>query len=93
LTDAAPDAYLDTASDTSLGRLSWRCRRGMKELDVMLQRWLKHRYPQASMQERIEFDRFLDLPDPELLGYLVRGDDPSEPVHARLTQEIRSAAR
>jgi antitoxin CptB len=65
----------------------------MKELDVMLQRWLRHRYVSASEHERAEFDEFLDLPDPELLGYLVRGEIPTDPVQARIVREICAAPR
>ncbi|NBX45380.1 MAG: succinate dehydrogenase assembly factor 2, partial [Gammaproteobacteria bacterium] len=30
---------------TVLNRLRWRCRRGMKELDVLLERWLARDAP------------------------------------------------
>ncbi|MFM7626973.1 MAG: succinate dehydrogenase assembly factor 2, partial [Gammaproteobacteria bacterium] len=51
---------------TDRGRLRWRCRRGMKELDVMLVRWLDGPGQSASSAEMVHFDRLLDLPDPEL---------------------------
>lgn len=52
-----------------LNRLRWRCRRGMKELDVLLQRYLQHDWPDAAAAERATFLRLLDLPDPELAAY------------------------
>jgi antitoxin CptB len=61
------------------GQVRWHCRRGMKELDVLLQRWLDRRYDAASSDERASFEAFLELPDPELARYLLRG----EPVPAR----------
>jgi antitoxin CptB len=61
------------------GRLRWHCRRGMKELDVLLQRWLDRRYDSASNDERASFEALLGLSDPELAGYLLRG----EPAPAR----------
>ena len=33
-------------------RLAWRCRRGMKELDLLLGGWLRQNYAQASAAER-----------------------------------------
>ena len=73
----------------SAGRLRWRCRRGMKELDVMLVRWLDGPVRGASSAETACFDRLLDLPDPELAGYLLRGEPPAEPDLAALVAAIR----
>jgi antitoxin CptB len=53
------------------GRLAWRCRRGMKELDLVLTRYLRERWPAASGEERLQFERILELPDPELAAYLM----------------------
>ena len=50
--------------------LRWRCRRGARELDLMLARYLERRYPQAPAPERRAFARLLDLPDPELQALL-----------------------
>jgi antitoxin CptB len=43
----------------------------MKELDVLLLRYLEREYPQASPVDRQAFARIIDLQDPELFGYLV----------------------
>jgi antitoxin CptB len=53
------------------GRLAWRCRRGMKELDLVLTRYLRERWPVATSMERGQFERILELPDPELAAYLM----------------------
>ena len=45
----------------------------MKELDVLLARYLEHDYPRAASHEREAFARLLDLQDPELFGYLLGG--------------------
>ena len=71
------------------GRLRWRCRRGMKELDVLLVRWLDGPGQGASSAETACFDRLLDLPDPELAGYLLRDDIPADPDLAALAATIR----
>ena len=71
------------------GRLRWRCRRGMKELDVMLVRWLDGPGRGASSAETAHFERLLGLPDPELAGYLLRGEPPEDPHLAALVAAIR----
>ena len=60
------------------GRLLWRCRRGMKELDVMLERFARGALVQAPAQERALFEELLALPDPLLASYLLDGEVPPE---------------
>jgi antitoxin CptB len=62
-----------------LGKLRWRCRRGMRELDVVLVRYLERDFAGASSSERDAFRALLDLPDPELFGYLVGRERPQNP--------------
>jgi antitoxin CptB len=69
-------------------KLEWRCRRGMKELDLLLTRYLKERYAQASTEEQAAFVEFLELPDPEIAGYLVAGDVPEDPRQAALCRAL-----
>lgn len=53
-------------SDTELKALRWRCRRGMRELDQLLERWLDRRWEQASEPERALFRRLLAVEDDKL---------------------------
>jgi antitoxin CptB len=75
--------------DPVTARLRWRCRRGMRELDVLLERYLQQRYPSAPAPEQQAFEALLDLPDPQLFAYLMGREVPTDPesVHviARLT--------
>jgi antitoxin CptB len=61
-----------------LARLRWRCRRGMRELDVMLLRYLERIWPAAASAERAAFAQLLDMQDPELFRYLVGTALPAE---------------
>jgi antitoxin CptB len=72
----------DDESGQGLSRLRWQCRRGMRELDVLMTRWLERDWAGASSEERAAFRRLLELQDPELAGYLLRGDPHPEPVTA-----------
>jgi antitoxin CptB len=72
-------------------RLVWRCRRGMKELDVLLERYVRtHGAPLASEQQALE--QLLNLPDPALAGYLLGHDIPEDPDFARLVRKITCCA-
>jgi antitoxin CptB len=72
-----------------ISRLRWRCRRGMRELDVLLLRYLERTYPAASPADRAAFAQLLELPDPELFGYLVGRSVPSEPAQREIIARIR----
>jgi antitoxin CptB len=62
----------------AFSRLRWRCRRGMRELDDLLVRYLEHDYGPSSARERAAFERLLELQDPEIFGYLVGRLTPPE---------------
>jgi len=60
----------------------------MKELDLLLQRWLQQYYPGASTAERAAFAEFLELPDPELAGYLLGGVQPEHAHFAAIVAQL-----
>ena len=74
---------------TDLARLRWRCRRGMRELDVLLLRYLDQAWSQVSNGERDAFAQLIDLPDPELFGYLVGRAEPAEDTLRAVIDAIR----
>jgi antitoxin CptB len=66
------------AADFNMARLRWRCRRGMREIDVLLNRYLDRAWETASPSERDAFLQLVDLQDPDLFGYLVGRATPAE---------------
>lgn len=76
------------ADPAEQGRLAWRCRRGMKELDLLLREYLDQHWSGATSDNRDAFARLLELPDPELASYLLGhaavADLTLEPVLAAL---------
>jgi antitoxin CptB len=77
------------SEDRELARLRWRCRRGMLELDIALQRFLAEGYRGLSTVERSAFERLLATPDPELLGYLQGTQEPADRELQALVSKIR----
>jgi antitoxin CptB len=77
-------------TDPELRRLLWRCRRGRKELDLLLERYVRADLPGAPQGLRGCFARLLELPDPVLADYLLGGEDPGEPEMSRLVGAIRA---
>ena len=70
-------------------QLSWQCRRGMAELDVLLTCFFENDYPQASEATKQAFRELLALPDPDLIGYLLGGQSPPEAALADVVKQIR----
>ena len=58
---------------TELKKIRWRCRRGMRELDRLFDRYLDQRWGAAPMEERAVFLRLLECEDDKLwrwsMGY------------------------
>jgi antitoxin CptB len=75
---------------SELSRLKMRSRRGMKELDVVLQHYLEHHYPSASPSDIQRLDELLDMQDPLLFGMLL-GMDPVPDAYAGLIETLRKA--
>jgi antitoxin CptB len=67
------------------GRLRWRCRRGMKELDILLTRYLDERFSLASPQEQAAFRGLLDTQDPVIYAYCLGSERP--PPHLKVLIE------
>jgi antitoxin CptB len=76
--------------DVDARRLLWRCRRGMKELDVVLERYVRSHLSQASQTDRRLLAALLELPDPVLADYLLGSLPCPDPHTARLIAAIRS---
>ena len=86
--DGAASATISAVARELPGMLEWRCRRGMKELDLLLLRYLRSRLPCAPDAEHAAFVEFLELPDPDIARYLIAGDVPEDPRHAALCREL-----
>jgi antitoxin CptB len=68
--------------------LRWRCRRGMRELDQLLQRYLEKAWPQADDRERGVFLRLLDCEDDKLWTWCVGLERPEDPELQDLVRTI-----
>ncbi|NGP52823.1 hypothetical protein G6N75_04835 [Thioalkalivibrio sp. XN8] len=74
-----------------LGRLRWRCRRGMRELDVLLMRYMERDWPQAGAAERAAFAALLEWQDPEIHALLTDRLAPDSEALASVLECLRRA--
>jgi antitoxin CptB len=80
---------LPAASPKDLGKLLWRCRRGMKELDFLLARYVNERFCSASILEQDAFEALLETQDTDLYAYCLGLASPP-PRFATLIGRITS---
>jgi antitoxin CptB len=79
---------IQTAAPPNLSRMRWHCRRGMRELDVLLTRYFEQGYLHASPQRQQAFADLLDLQDPVILAYLTGAQTPEREDIADVIQQL-----
>jgi len=72
------------------GALKWRCRRGMLELDLMLQSFVDKEVGKLTQDELIVFDRLLDYPDQVLLELFLKQTNSSDKEINQFVERIRN---
>lgn len=77
------------SDEAELKRLRWRCRRGMRELDQLMLRYLDRAWAQDSDAQRGVFLQLLDCEDDTLWRWFMGHDTPDDVQIAALVQRIR----
>ncbi len=73
-------------------QLRWMCRRGMKELDVVMSRYLDSRYANADENEKQGFITLLGMPDPDLYSLLMGRQTGPDQNAEKVARSIRNMA-
>lgn len=81
-----------SAAKSSMAELRWQCRRGMLELDLLLNRFLETQYSQLDATRRETFVTLLSYPDQTLYELLMDKMASSNPAIAEIVKNIRSSA-
>ena len=62
----------------------------MREMDILLGRFLERGYDTLDDAERAVFERLLDQPDQDILGWLCGASDPADADFASLVSRMRT---
>jgi antitoxin CptB len=73
-------------------RLKWQCRRGMLELDLMLEAFVDKEYPRLDESQRKSFETLLGYPDQLLFDYLLGEGKPTDGEMMHVVERIRQSA-
>jgi len=71
--------------------LRWRCRRGMLELDILLNDFLDKSYENLTTQQKNTLDQMLDYPDQLLFDLFLGHMQSSDNSVSELVQTIRQS--
>ena len=78
--------------DVEQRRLRWRCRRGMRELDQLMLRYLDHCWPGANSDERAAFEALLNTEDDQLWRWCMGREVCAHPPLAAVLARILATA-
>ena len=81
-----PAAQFDEA------RILWQCRRGMLELDLMLEAFMEECFADLSVVHKRAFIKLLESHDQILLEYLMGQTIPADKDIADVARQVRAAA-
>ena len=59
-------------------QLLWRCRRGVRELDVLFGRFLESTYPDLDNHQQVTFHQLLEVQDPVIMDWLFEKYQPED---------------
>jgi len=51
-------------------RLAWRCRRGMREMDILFEKFVQSDYDLLSPQKKQSFECFVDETDVDIFSWI-----------------------
>jgi len=71
--------------------LRWRCRRGMLELDILLNQFIDNDYSKLQLEEKNVLDRMLDYPDQLLFDLFLGHMESSDDSVTHLVKKIRQS--
>ena len=74
---------------SEIDRIRWSCRRGLLELDLVLQRFLNDHYLSLTVEQKKTFTRLLGLPDNDLLDLAMERADTNDEAFGELVNLMR----
>jgi antitoxin CptB len=72
-------------------RMRWRCRRGLLELDIVLDSFVRLHHEGLSTDDLDQFDRLLDYPDNDLLDLIFGRIQPHDDNTQQILRKLQNA--
>jgi antitoxin CptB len=88
--DTLPDDLLD---ERSLSKLRWRCRRGLLENDLFIERFFGRHEATLTVRQAAGLEALMDLADNDLLDLLLRRREPDGDLAKPEVREVLAQLR
>ncbi len=92
VTFPAPD-FGAPLGERDLSKLKWRCRRGLLENDLFIERFFTRHESGLTVGQAQGLNELMDLSDNDLLDLLLRRKEPSDAVNTIQVQEVLAMLR
>ena len=70
-------------------QLVWRCRRGVRELDVLFTEFLNREYATLDQGTQAAFQQLLEVQDPTIMDWLFDRMEPSDAMLAGIIRRLQ----
>ena len=74
--------------ERSLSKLKWRCRRGLLENDLFIERFFRQHEETITTRQAAGLQALMDLPDNDLLDLLLRRKEPQDELDIAEVREV-----
>jgi antitoxin CptB len=88
--EAMMDELLD---ERGLSKLRWRCRRGLLENDLFIERFFQRHGAALTVRQAQALSAVMELPDPDLLDLLLRRTEPQGELAMSDVREVLEMLR
>jgi len=79
--------------ERSLSKLKWRCRRGLLENDLFIERFFDRHEARLTMRHAAALNELMDLGDNDLLDLLLRRKEPQGAIDTSDVREVLQMLR
>ncbi len=80
-------------ADDELNRMRWAARRGMLELDLVLEPFVNGRFQSLDEGDKVRFRRLMECEDQDLFAWFLRRETPPDEELATIVRDILDFAR
>lgn len=80
-------------TEDDIRRMKWRSRRGMLELDVLLEPFTNEALPELSAEDQQTYVELLECEDPDLFSWFMTGQRPTDPALSRMVDLVIERGR
>ena len=65
--------------NTDINKTKWKCRRGLRELDLLFRRFSEEKLDSLSQEDFVMFNSILDLEDQPLYDFIFKNESLNSP--------------